>query len=129
MEDTISTDELLTVDRGAYDSGDPERLDIVLYANPRPEDGLYDGFVGRIVGLGGETIEASEGKMYINGSLLDEPYLKNPQIPMASFGPIKLEPDEMWLMGDNRQVPMHSRVFGPIPVSELRGRVTAIVNP
>ena len=116
MEDTISTDELLIVDRGTYDSGDPERLDIALYANPRPEDGLYDEFLGRIVGLGGETIEARDGGLYVNGSLLDEPYLKNPQIPMATFGPITLGPDEVWLMGDNRQVPMHSRVFGPIPV-------------
>jgi len=130
MEDTIETDALLTVDRDAYDSDDPQRLDIVLYADPRHLDGIDTEFLSRVIGLPGETIEAREGDVYIDGRVLDEPYLKNPHIPMLPFGPITLGADEVWLMGDNRQnALMDSQDIGPRRVSELRGEVTAITNP
>ncbi|MFV1963449.1 MAG: signal peptidase I [Acidimicrobiia bacterium] len=76
MEPTIQADALLTVDRSAYDSNLPERFDIVLYADvyltSSPE------LVTRVIGLPGETIEGRDGSLYVNGSLLDEPYLNHP---------------------------------------------------
>ncbi|GMQ98834.1 MAG: hypothetical protein BMS9Abin17_1363 [Acidimicrobiia bacterium] len=130
MEDTIRTDSLLTIDRSAYDSRFPERLDIVLYANPRQTDGIWTEFLSRVIGLPGETIEARDGVLYVDGRILDEPYIKNPQIPMLPFGPITLGADEVWLMGDNRQNGLDSRDgFGPIPISELLAEVTEIANP
>jgi len=129
MADTINTESRLTVDRGAYDSDSPDRFDIVLFANPRELVGLYEQFLSRVIGLPGETIEARDGNVYVDDRVLDEPYLKNPQLPMLPFGPITLRADELWLMGDNRQAALYSRDLGPIPISLLRGEIMDIKNP
>ncbi len=130
MEDTIRSDSLLTVDRSAYDTDLPERLDIVLYADARDSDVMLPRqLVTRVIGLPGETIEVREGRVYIDDRVLDELYLKNPQVPLLPFGPITLGSDEMWLMGDNRQASGDSDFRGAIAVSLLRGKITEIANP
>jgi signal peptidase I len=130
MEDTIKADAQLIVDRNAYDSNLPERLDIVLYADKRESDLTSPPeIMTRVIGLPGDTVEARDGNLYVNDRVLDEPYLKNPQIPMLPFGPVTLGADELWLMGDNRQTSGDSEFSGGIPVSSLRGKVTHITNP
>ena len=74
----------------------------------------------------GETIESQSGPVYVNGSVLDEPYLKSPDILMPLFDSVTLGAEELWLMGDNRA---DSRFRGPIPVSLLRAKVIEISNP
>ncbi|MCL1595711.1 MAG: signal peptidase I [Actinomycetia bacterium] len=130
MADTIQPGAELLVDRSAYVTRSPERLDIVLYADVRVSDtGTAPELVTRVIGLPGETIESREGKVYVNDRSLDEPYLMNPQVPMSPFGPITLGVDELWLMGDNRQVFGDSGLRGPIAVSLLRAKVVEILNP
>jgi len=130
MLDTIQPGALLTVDRSAYASELPERRDIVVYAESRPSDVTTPpDHVSRVIGLPGETIEATEGILYVDGRTLDEPYVKNPQIPLLSFGPITLGADELWLMSDNRQAGADSLNTGAIAVSLVQGRVIEIVNP
>ncbi|MFV1963005.1 MAG: S26 family signal peptidase, partial [Acidimicrobiia bacterium] len=82
-----------------------------------------------VIGLPGETIEGRDGSVYVNGRLLDEPYLKNPDIPHPPFGPIMLGADELWLMGDNRQATGDSLYRGALVVTLLRGKITDIANP
>lgn len=130
MLDTIQPGALLTVDRSAYASELPERRDIVVYAESRPSDVTTPpDHVSRVIGLPGETIEAMEGILYVDGRTLDEPYLFNPEIPLPSFGPITLGADELWLMSDNRQAGADSLNTGAVVVSRVQGRVTEIVNP
>lgn len=130
MEDTIQAEAVLTVDRKAYDSEVPERFDIVLYADARPSDvTLPPDRVTRVIGLPGETIEVRDGSVYVNDRVLEEPYLKNPQILQLPFGPITLGADELWLTGDNRQTSGDSEFRGPIAISLLRGKITDIANP
>jgi signal peptidase I len=107
----------------------PQRLDIVLYAEIRDSD-VTDPpeLVTRVIGLPGDTIEARDGNVHVNDSMLDEPYLKNPQIPALPFGPITLGTDELWLMGDNRQSSGECEFHGPISISWLRARVTQIAH-
>jgi signal peptidase I len=130
MENAIHPGALLTVDRSAYDSKHPERFDIVLYADTRVSDvDAPAEMVTRVIGLPGETIEARDGRVYINDRILEEPYLKSPELPMPPFGPITLNADELWLMGDNRPASGDSRFRGAIAVSLLRGQITEIANP
>ena len=130
MAHAIKPGAELLVDRSAYVTRSPERLDIVLYADVRVSDTApARELVTRVIGLPGETIESRGGKVYVNDRSLDEPYVMNPQVPMSRFGPITLGADELWLMGDNRQVFGDSGFRGPIAVSLVRGKVVEIVNP
>jgi len=125
MEATIQADALLTVDRSAYDSNLPERFDIVLYADVYMTSS--PDLVTRVVGLPGETIEGRDGSVYVNGRLLDEPYLKNPDIPHPPFGPIMLGADELWLMGQLETV--CTAEPSPSHCCEGRSQTSPILEP
>ena len=130
MENTIQKGALVTVDRSAYDSEMPQRLDIVIYAATYVSDiGEPRETISRVIGLPGDTIEQREGILYVNGTAPDEPYVKNPQITVGLFDPVTLGADEFWLIGDNRQASGDSRNMKPVAVSLIRGEVTNISNP
>jgi len=132
MLDTIQAGALLTVDRSAYDSDLPERLDIVLYAEVRVSDvSAPPELVARVIALPGETVEIRNGAMYVNNRILDEPYVRDRQIPVTAIGPITLGADELWAIGDNRQQSGDSRMRfpGTLPISWLRGEIVEIANP
>lgn len=72
METTIPAGSRIMGLRLYYDFNEPERGDIVIFKYPDDESVDY---LKRIIGLPGETVEIIRGKVYINGELLDEPYL------------------------------------------------------
>lgn len=82
--------------------------------------------IKRIIGLPGESISIHDGHVYVNGDILDEPYIT---CEMADYDIYKyynnviLEEDEYFIMGDNRNVSSDSRVFGPIKESQIVGTV------
>ena len=57
--------------------------------------------IKRVVGLPGETVEARDGHVLVNGQPLDEPYLPD-GVETAPSGPSPSPPDHYWVMGDNR---------------------------
>jgi signal peptidase I len=118
------------------------RGDVVVFRRPPLEEQAYPDLVKRVVGLPGETISASGGNIYIDGKLLDEPWL--PKGPQAYTAPIPGDPypqfnlppggytipaGEYFVMGDNRIDSEDSRWFGPIPASLIVGRAVAVAWP
>ena len=85
---------------------DPERFDIVIFKYPDDESVDY---LKRIIGLPGETVEIISGKVYINGELLDEPYLS--EEPTGDYGPYQVPEDSYFMLGDNRAVSKDSRYW------------------
>ena len=82
------------------------RGDIVIFKYPDDESVDY---LKRIIGLPGETVEIISGKVYINGELLDEPYLS--EEPTGDFGPYQVPEDSYFMLGDNRAVSKDSRYW------------------
>lgn len=82
-------------------------------------------YIKRIIGLAGEHIKIENGKVYINGKLLDEPYLKeNVSTPQnGAFYDVIIPEGCVFVMGDNREASMDSRSFGCVPISKLESRV------
>ena len=87
-----------------------------------------DEFIKRVIGLPGETVEGRGGRVYVNGRLLVEPYLR-PGVITSDFTPHTVPKDDLWVMGDNRSNSSDSRVFGPIREKTVVGRTILKVWP
>ena len=129
MENTLSDGDNLIVDKLTYRFSDPKRFDIIVFPY-KYEENTY--FIKRIIGLPGETIQVTDGKIYINGQVLDESYgrevLKSGGIAET---PITWGVDEYFVMGDNRNDSMDSRdpSVGVLHKSELVGRAWVRIWP
>jgi signal peptidase I len=76
--------------------------------------------VKRLVGLPGDRVELRDGGLWINGWLVDEPYVDRPE--RASSGPWALGPG-YFLLGDNRPESHDSRAWGALSAQALEGRI------
>lgn len=100
----------------------PKRGQVVVF-HPDP-DRRQDPLIKRVIGLPGETVEVRAGQVYVNDALLDEPYVGDLEtICYAPCGRVRLEPDEYFVMGDNRPNSRDSRSFGPVHLAQIIGRV------
>ncbi len=124
MQPTLDNGDMLLLDKLRYRFGDPKRFDIVVVTIDKENKVHY---VKRIIGLPGETVQIKDGKVYINGELLEEDvYGKE---PIASAGiasePITLGEDEYFLLGDNRNDSKDSRKesVGVVYRNQIVGRV------
>lgn len=84
--------------------------------------------IKRVVGLPGETVEARDGAVFVNGRRLVEPYLP-PGIFTSDFDPVFVPEGGLWVMGDNRGGSLDSRSFGVIPERVVLGRALLKVWP
>jgi signal peptidase I len=65
-------------------------------ASPQDED-----FIKRVIGLPGDVVELHDGEVFVNGRVLDEPYL-SPNIDTRPFGPVTVPDGMLFVLGDNR---------------------------
>jgi signal peptidase I len=118
--------------RVCYDLWGPKRGDIVVFNTP-PEAQTACGsggvFVKRLIGLPGETWREKDGYVYINGKLLNEPYIKSDRRDTQSQGPTKIGKGQYFMMGDNRTGSCDSRRWGTVPRANLIGKVIATYWP
>lgn len=139
MEPTLETSELVLVnkfayweiDLGPFDAlipgrsngdllgGEPERGSVVIF---RPPYESRNDFVKRIIGLPGDLVEVSAGRVFVNGvELLEDGYTDAP--PDYQWGPARIPPDHYFVLGDNRNSSQDSHVFGPIHRERIVGEV------
>jgi len=103
--------------RLAYRKHDPQRGDVVAVRFAGPSIMLLK----RVVGLPGERIGFSTGHVTVNGQSLDEPY---PLWPSNwEREPVELAPDEFFVVGDNRTMPMKDHTFGIAKRERIMGKL------
>ena len=132
MENTLTHGDNLIVDKISYRFTDPKRFDIVVFPFQYQENTYY---IKRIIGLPGESVRIDEnGKIYINGELLEENYgkevIKPENIGLAEET-IQLGEDEYFVMGDNRNNSLDSRtsMVGNVHRDEIIGRAWLRIWP
>ena len=121
MDMTLADGDRLIISDFLYT---PERGDIIVFEDYGTE--LRDPLVKRIIGVAGDVVEVKiDGSVYVNGELLDEPYVyvTPEKAPTRIHGKWTVEDGELFVMGDHRDVSKDSREFGPIKVDSVLGEV------
>ena len=148
MEPTLEPGDRVLVQKVVYG---PDRGDVIVFSDPQgrpgPDRGIIGGFVHwlsstlgierpehedfikRVIGLPGETVELRDGRLFVDGVRIREPYLKG-AVDTRDYGPVKVPEGALFVLGDNRLNSNDSRFgLGFVPVDSVVGRAFAIVWP
>ncbi|MDX1977929.1 MAG: signal peptidase I [Pseudanabaenaceae cyanobacterium bins.68] len=147
MEPTLQINDRLIIEKISYRFRPPQRGEIVVFYPPNtpvvPDNTKV--YIKRLIGLPGDQISITQGKVYINGEAIPEPYIAEPpayQLPNLDpnnpdacpncFVPerLNLKPqpsftvpaNSYWVMGDNRNNSLDSHAWGFLPAENLVGR-------
>ena len=125
------------IERKILPIGTIKRGEVIVFKYPvEPER----DFIKRVIGLPGETVEVKEKKVYINGKMLDEPYVHFLQPPDTNsefhevtsfdvrerYGPVTVPANQYFVMGDNRDNSQDSRYWGFLPRENVKGKAVLI---
>lgn len=118
MEPNLHQGQYLIVNKAVYRwLHPPKRGDIVVFEYPRAPD---RDFIKRVIGLPGETVEIRDGRVYVDGVQLEEPYLTEPM--QANMAPRTIGAGEYFVLGDNRNHSSDSRSWGSLPGDNVIGK-------
>ena len=123
MEPTLFKGNYVVVNKLSYKIGTPVQGDIVVFRYPPNPDEQY---IKRVVGIPGDRIHISDGKVFVNDDLLTEPYLG---VPTKSGGDWVVPEDSLFVMGDNRNNSSDSRAWGMVPFENLVGKAFVVYWP
>ncbi len=153
MEPTLVEGDRVLVEKLSYRFGKPGRGDVVVFeknlvlpGSEREEDSILNSvrdsirglfgfptgteqdFIKRVIAVGGDVIEARDGRVYVNEQPVDEPYLPEGQ-QTSAFGPTEVPAGKIFVMGDNRNNSDDSRNFGPIDADTVIGHGFLLIWP
>ncbi len=100
----------------------PRRGDVIVFIFPvdRSKD-----FIKRAIGLPGDTVEVRDRKIYINDQMIEDPWgvyaSWGPRAP-DPYGPKKVPPGSLFVLGDNRDNSQDSRYWGFVPLDDVLGK-------
>lgn len=126
MEPNFHEGEFILVNKLAYRLGSPQRGDVIVFRNP---NNPREDYIKRVIALPGDTLEIRDQQIIINGEVQDEPYPQNVIQPNTYFGPEVIQPDHLFVMGDNRPNSRDSRVFGQLAQDLVIGKTWVRVFP
>jgi len=116
MEPLLYHHQRLVVEKVSYRFVEPEHGDVVVVKAPDMNANL----IKRVIGIPGDEVAIVNGGIYLNGSLLTEPYVQHGKPEFVE--PLVLDHDQYYIMGDNRNNSRDSRNFGPVQAEEIVGR-------
>lgn len=116
MDNTLKDGEIMILNKlGKIDKNDIVVVDI---GNEK--------VIKRVVAVGGDTVEARTGNLYVNGKLVEEKYVSS---RMGDFERVNVPKGKYFVLGDNRFVSMDSRSFGPVSEDQILGTTSVIIFP
>lgn len=127
MESTLENGDDIIVEKFSYLTNNPERYDIIVFLESESVN-----YIKRVIALPGETIQITEGKIYINERAIFDAY-GNAKMEDGGIAekPIKLGQDEYFVLGDNRNASKDSRdkAVGVIKRDQIIGKAWLRVLP
>lgn len=123
MLPTLKNNELALVNRLAYRFSKPERGDIIVFHFPvNPKEDL----IKRVIGLPGEEVVVTDGRVYINGTALEEPYIASAPAYTSKWS---IPEGYLFVLGDNRNDSADSHTWGILPLDNVVGKAVLVYWP
>ena len=145
MMDTLVEGQHLFVEKLTYNFVNPSKGDIVVFIENKSVSGFIDEIkifltdvsevfkpveeksntrlVKRVIGTPGDQVDIRDGKVFVNGEELVEPYVKGVTNERDFEFPVTVPSGKYIVFGDNREVSKDSRIFGFIDRSQIEGKV------
>ena len=124
MEPNFQEGQRLLVNKAVYFFGEPQRGDVVIFKAPGNQNGDY---IKRLIALPDDTVEVKEGGVYVNGTKLDEPYIKNPA--NYSLEEQVIPENYYFVLGDNRNNSDDSHTGWLVPRENMIGKAWLFTWP
>jgi signal peptidase I len=123
MQPTLKEQDLLLVNKLAYRFGSPKHGDIIVF---HFNGGDQDDYIKRVIGLPGDLVEIQGGVVRVNGQALTEPYIMD----MPTYnGTWEVPPDELFVLGDNRNHSSDSHQWGTVKMEWVVGKALLVYWP
>ncbi len=127
MEHAIGKGDFILINKLVYLIRAPRQGDVIVFDYPEDTNKV---FISRVVGTSGDTVEARDKQLFVNGRSYVTPrevHLENDLIPREqnprdNFGPVKVPADSCFVMGDNRDRSWDSRFWGTLKNSKIKGQ-------
>jgi signal peptidase I len=126
MSPTLKIGDFIFVDTRYYKDKPPQRGEVIVFRYPENPSIPY---VERLIAVAGDHVSIKNGTVYINNNPLAEPYLLPQQVQQSYSTTMEnriIPPDELFVLGDNRDNSKDSRYWGNVPLANLIGKVTYI---
>jgi signal peptidase I len=106
--------------------GDIQRGDLVVFWFPGDPTKSY---IKRVIGIPGDTVEVTDGDVFVNGELLEEPYVLSQYRDRQSMSQFKVQAEEYFVLGDHRSSSNDSRSWGAVPRRYIYGKAVFVYWP
>jgi signal peptidase I len=126
MLPVLEDQDRLFINKIAYRVGDIHQGDVVVFQYPRDHSKSY---IKRVIALPGDDLRIDQGRVYVNGVRLKEPYVPNRFADDHSLAETVLPPHEYFVMGDHRSISSDSREFGPVDRDLIYGKAVFVYWP
>jgi signal peptidase I len=123
MEPSLYDGQFVVVNKLSYRWQDPIRGDIVVFHYPLEPNRR---FIKRVIGLPGDIVNIHSGEIFVNDTIVDEPYIAEDP---TYDGEWRLGPNEVFVLGDNRNWSSDSHKWGPLPIEEIIGKAVLVYWP
>jgi len=124
MYPTLRNNDRLIIEKVTYHFRKPKAEDIIVMKNPQNTGERY---IKRIIAVEGDKVEIYDNKVYINGKLKYEPYIYENRI--SDFNEIIVPKNTVFVLGDNRNNSIDSRILGTIDLKLISGRAVIRLLP
>ena len=122
----LTNHERVFINKFIYRFEPIRRGDIVVFRFPLDPSKSY---IKRVIGLPGETVQVRDGRVYINGHELNEPYVPAAFWDHESFPAITLAPGHYYVLGDHRDSSNDSREWGAVARNDIYGKAVFVYWP
>lgn len=122
----LTDQERIFINKFIYRWEPIERGDVVVFRYPQDPTKSY---IKRVIGVAGDRVRIDEGRVYVNGQQLYEPYVRRSYRDDRSCPEITVPADSFFVLGDHRNMSQDSRDFGAIPQESVYGKAVFVYWP
>jgi signal peptidase I len=126
MQPELRDQDRLFINKFAYRFESISRGDVVVFHYPRDPEKSY---IKRVIALPGDSLRIDDGRVYVNGQHIEEPYVPKRYRDGRSMPEIVVPQGEYFVMGDHRSISSDSRDFGPVDRDLIYGKAAFIYWP